>query len=129
TSSEEPPLSIFNSSGTSPSSEALAISRQGFLKQARDGSENLAAFIAKLMLASGQEGSSWSASIDNSHREASMETNVFVALLLASTLTAGAAAAQPAAFNEIGLTMGHWHIVSKDGEAKKKLFPARGGSD
>ena len=56
-----------------------------------------------------------------------MKTNVFVALLLASTLTAGAAAAQPAAFNEIGLTMGHWHIVSKDVEANKKLFLAMGG--
>src|SRR6186997_196897 len=61
------------------------------------------------------------------NREASMKTNVFVALLLASTLTAGAAAAQPAAFNEIGLTMGHWHIVSKDVEANKKLFLAMGG--
>ena len=56
-----------------------------------------------------------------------MNTNVFVALLLASTLTAGTAAAQPAPFNEIGLTMGHWHIVSKDVEANKKLFLAMGG--
>ena len=56
-----------------------------------------------------------------------MKTNVFVALLLASTLTAGTAAAQPAPFNESGLTMGHWHIVSKDVEANKKLFLAMGG--
>jgi catechol 2,3-dioxygenase-like lactoylglutathione lyase family enzyme len=57
-----------------------------------------------------------------------MKTNVFVALLFASTLTAGtAAAAQPAPFNEIGLTMGHWHIASKDVEANKKLFLAMGG--
>src|SRR4029434_10459682 len=47
--------------------------------------------------------------------------------LLASTLTAGTAAAQPAPFNEIGVTIGHLHIVSKDVEARKKLFLAMGG--
>ena len=56
-----------------------------------------------------------------------MKTNVFVAFLLASALTAGIAAAQPAPFNEIGVTMGHWHIASKDVEANKKLFLAMGG--
>ena len=56
-----------------------------------------------------------------------MKTKMFVALLFASTLTAGTAAAQPAPFNEIGVTMGHWHIVSKDVEANKKLFLAMGG--
>src|SRR3989475_8399108 len=60
-------------------------------------------------------------------REASVKTNVFVALLLASALTAGAASAQPAPFNDVGLTMGHWHIASKDVEANKKLFLAMGG--
>ena len=50
-----------------------------------------------------------------------------VALLFASLLTAGTAAAQPAPFNEIGVTMGHWHIVSKDIEANKKLFLSMGG--
>jgi len=60
-------------------------------------------------------------------READVKTRVFVALLLASTLTAGTAAAQPAPFNQIGVTMGHWHIVSKDVEANKKLFLAMGG--
>src|SRR5437867_10818805 len=60
-------------------------------------------------------------------REASVKTNVFVALLSASTLTAGTAAAQPAPFNQIGVTMGHWHIASKDVEANKKLFLAMGG--
>ena len=50
-----------------------------------------------------------------------------VSLLCASALTAGTAAAQPAPFNEIGVTMGHWHIVSKDVEANKKLFLAMGG--
>jgi catechol 2,3-dioxygenase-like lactoylglutathione lyase family enzyme len=52
---------------------------------------------------------------------------VLVALLFALTLTAGTALAQPAPFNEIGVTMGHWHIVSKDVEANKKLFLAMGG--
>jgi catechol 2,3-dioxygenase-like lactoylglutathione lyase family enzyme len=60
-------------------------------------------------------------------KEASMKTNVFVALLLASTLSAATAAAQPAPFNQVGLTMGHWHLVSKDVEANKKLFLAMGG--
>src|SRR6266853_5769495 len=49
------------------------------------------------------------------------------ALLFAGTLSAGTAAAQPAPFNEIGVTMGHWHIASKDVEANKKLFLAMGG--
>src|SRR6202047_4379122 len=61
------------------------------------------------------------------NREASMKTTVFVTLLFASTLTAGTAAAQPAPFNETGVTMGHWHIASKDLEANKKLFLAMGG--
>ena len=56
-----------------------------------------------------------------------MKTNIFVALSLASALTTGTAAAQPAPFNDTGVTMGHWHIVSKDLEANKKLFLAMGG--
>jgi catechol 2,3-dioxygenase-like lactoylglutathione lyase family enzyme len=60
-------------------------------------------------------------------REASVKTNVLVAVLLASTLTAGTARAQPAPFNQVGVTMGHWHIASKDVEANKKLFLAMGG--
>ena len=56
-----------------------------------------------------------------------MKTNMFVALLLASALTAGIAAAQQAPFNATGVTMGHWHIASKDLEANKKLFLAMGG--
>jgi catechol 2,3-dioxygenase-like lactoylglutathione lyase family enzyme len=51
----------------------------------------------------------------------------FIVVLLATTLTAGTAAAQPAPFNEAGVTMGHWHLVSKDVEASKKLFLAMGG--
>ena len=56
-----------------------------------------------------------------------MKANLFGTLVFASTLTAGIAAAQPAPFNPIGVTMGHWHIASKDVEANKKLFLAMGG--
>src|SRR6266853_1267202 len=59
--------------------------------------------------------------------EASVKTSRFAALLLASALTALTAAAQPAPFNTTGVTMGHWHIASKDVEANKKLFLAMGG--
>src|SRR3981081_2465444 len=60
-------------------------------------------------------------------REASVKTHVSVALLFASTLSAGTAGAQPAPFNQIGVTMGHWHLASKDVEANKKIFLAMGG--
>ncbi len=56
-----------------------------------------------------------------------MKTSMFAALLFASTLAAGTAGAQPAPFNEAGVTMGHWHIISKDVEANRKLFTAMGG--
>jgi len=56
-----------------------------------------------------------------------MKLGLFTALLLASTIAAGTAQAQPAAFNEVGVTMGHWHIASKDPEANKKIFVAMGG--
>ena len=56
-----------------------------------------------------------------------MKTQVLAALLFVSTLSAGTAAAQPAPVNQAGVTMGHWHIASKDVEANKKLFLAMGG--
>ena len=56
-----------------------------------------------------------------------MKTGMFAALLFASALIAGTAAAQPAPFNAVGVTMGHWHLASKDLEANKKLFLAMGG--
>ena len=52
---------------------------------------------------------------------------LFAAVVFASTLAAGIAVAQPAPYNDIGVTMGHWHIASKDVEANKKLFLAMGG--
>jgi catechol 2,3-dioxygenase-like lactoylglutathione lyase family enzyme len=49
-------------------------------------------------------------------------------LFLASTLAAGTAHAQYAPFNEAGVTMGHWHLASKDAEANKKIFIGMGGT-
>src|SRR5262249_11673031 len=60
------------------------------------------------------------------HREACMKV-VIAGLFAASTLAIGSAAAQPAPFNEVGVTMGHWHLASKDVEANKKVFFGMGG--
>jgi catechol 2,3-dioxygenase-like lactoylglutathione lyase family enzyme len=49
------------------------------------------------------------------------------ALWVVSTLTAGAAWAQPYTPNEAGVTNGHWHLNSRDIEANKKIFVAMGG--
>ena len=58
-----------------------------------------------------------------------MRTTVrLVAVVFASMLTEGPAAAQPSPFNPSGVTMGHWHIVSKDVDANKKIFLAMGGT-
>jgi len=56
-----------------------------------------------------------------------VKRSLLVALVFSLTLATGSAFAQPAPFNEIGVTMGHWHIISKDVEANKKLFLAMGG--
>ena len=56
-----------------------------------------------------------------------MKPDLFIGLFFAAALGACPATAQPAPFNEIGVTMGHWHIASKDLEANKKLFLAMGG--
>ncbi len=56
-----------------------------------------------------------------------MKTMAFAALLLGSALISGPVGAQPAPFNDAGVTMGHWHIVSKDVEANKKIFLGMGG--
>src|SRR3977135_2537826 len=61
------------------------------------------------------------------YREEAVKTNLFAALMFALTLAAGTAAAQPAPFNAIGVTMGHWHLISKDVEANKKIFLSMSG--
>ena len=48
-------------------------------------------------------------------------------LLFTSALAVGSAGAQPFPFNEVGATMGHWHLASKDVEANKKIFVGMGG--
>jgi catechol 2,3-dioxygenase-like lactoylglutathione lyase family enzyme len=49
-------------------------------------------------------------------------------LCLVSNLAAGAAWAQPYSPNEAGVTMGHWHLNSRDIEANKKIFVGLGGT-
>src|SRR5215471_4425264 len=56
-----------------------------------------------------------------------MKITTFLALVFAAALSATTASAQPAPFNDTGVTMGHWHLASKDPEANKKLFLAMGG--
>jgi len=58
--------------------------------------------------------------------KSALKTSAFAALLLAP-FAVSPAAAQPAPYNEVGATMGHWHIISKDVEANKKLFIGMGG--
>src|SRR5437588_12014486 len=48
-------------------------------------------------------------------------------LWLASTLAIAPAFAQHAPFNEAGVTMGHWHLVSHDVAANRDIFVAMGG--
>jgi catechol 2,3-dioxygenase-like lactoylglutathione lyase family enzyme len=55
-----------------------------------------------------------------------MRTTI-AALWLVSNLAAGTAMAQPFTPNEMGVTMGHWHLNSRDIEAQKKLFVGMGG--
>ena len=44
-------------------------------------------------------------------------------------MATSAAVAQYAPFNETGVTMGHWHLVSHDVAVNKKLFMGMGGRD
>jgi catechol 2,3-dioxygenase-like lactoylglutathione lyase family enzyme len=55
-------------------------------------------------------------------------TGFFAALWLASSVAAGPAFAQALPFNEVGVTMGHWHLNSRDVEANKKLLKTLGGT-
>src|SRR5579871_5907025 len=60
-----------------------------------------------------------------------MRKSVFV-LSLVSCLAASAASApawaQPYTANDAGVTMGHWHLNSRDIEANKKVCVALGGT-
>lgn len=55
-------------------------------------------------------------------------TRLIAALWLMLSLTAGTAWAQAFPPNEAGVTMGHWHLNSRDVEANKKIFVAMGGT-
>src|SRR4029077_13091278 len=61
------------------------------------------------------------------NREASMKA-LIAGLWLALMMAAGTSAAQLAPFNEVGVTMGHWHFASRDVQANKKIFVAMGGT-
>jgi hypothetical protein len=52
--------------------------------------------------------------------EAAVKKTMLIALGL--TLVAGTAAAQPAPVNQAGVTMGHWHIASRDVEANTSVW-------
>ena len=54
-------------------------------------------------------------------------TRLIAALSLMLSLAAGTALAQAYPPNEMGVTMGHWHMNSRDIEANKKIFVAMGG--
>ncbi len=53
---------------------------------------------------------------------------LIAALWLGSSLASGAAFAQAMPPNEVGVTMGHLHLNSRDVEANKRLFVALGGT-
>lgn len=50
------------------------------------------------------------------------------ALGFALLLAPGTALAQAFPFNEMGVTMGHWHLNSASVEANKKIFVGMGGT-
>src|ERR1700682_6656444 len=55
-------------------------------------------------------------------------TRLIAALSLMLSLVAGTALAQAYPPNEAGVTMGHWHLNTRDVEANKKIFVAMGGT-
>src|SRR5262249_52338534 len=62
------------------------------------------------------------------HKGSAMKA--FIASLgLISSVLAGSAGAQPYPPNDAGVTMGHWHLNSRDVAANKKLFLALGGTE
>jgi catechol 2,3-dioxygenase-like lactoylglutathione lyase family enzyme len=61
------------------------------------------------------------------HPEEAAMTRLIAALSLFLTLAAGPAWAQSAPPNAMGVTMGHWHLNSRDIEANKRILVAMGG--
>src|SRR5438309_6085288 len=55
-------------------------------------------------------------------------TKNILALTMILFFLAGTAWAQAFPPNEVGVTMGHWHLNSRDVEANKKIFVAMGGT-
>src|SRR5213596_2622325 len=55
-------------------------------------------------------------------------TRLIAALSLMLSLVAGTALAQAYPPNEAGVTMGHWHLNSRDIEANRKIFVGMGGT-
>ena len=55
-------------------------------------------------------------------------TRIAMAALAILLAASGGAFAQRQPFNEAGVTMGHWHLNSRDVEANKKIFVALGGT-
>ena len=53
---------------------------------------------------------------------------LIAALWLVSSLAAGTAWAQPYKPNDAGVTMGHWHLNSRDIDANKNILVAMGGT-
>jgi catechol 2,3-dioxygenase-like lactoylglutathione lyase family enzyme len=53
---------------------------------------------------------------------------ILISALCVASLAAGTASAQPFKPNEMGVTMGHWHLNSHDVEANKKIFVGMGGT-
>jgi catechol 2,3-dioxygenase-like lactoylglutathione lyase family enzyme len=62
----------------------------------------------------------------SAQQEASMKA-LISALLFVTAVATGTACAQPFQPNEAGVTMGHWHLNSKDVEGNKKILVAMGG--
>src|SRR5713226_8498239 len=67
-------------------------------------------------------------SVDISIKKESAVRKLITALWMISLVTSGTAWAQAFPPNEMGVTMGHWHMNSRDIEANKKIFVAMGGT-
>src|SRR2546428_9147109 len=62
-------------------------------------------------------------------KKGSVMNKIIIAVGLIALLSTGTAWAQAFPPNEAGVTMGHWHLNSRDIEANKKIFVAMGGTE